>query len=124
MERKVIKSVHDLEVYSLAYSLALEVFELTKRFPKEELYSLTDQLRRSSRSVPANISEGFAKKQYENVFKQHLITAIGSVEETKTWIDFAKDFSYITIEQMVKIKGNYIKVGAMLFRLIQNWHTI
>jgi four helix bundle protein len=124
MERKVIKSVYDLEVYSLAYSLALEVFELTKRFPKEELYSLTDQIRRSSRSVPANINEGFAKKQYENVFKQHLITAMGSVEETKTWIDFAKDFSYITIEQMVKIKGDYIKVGAMLFRLIQNWHTI
>jgi len=124
MERKVIQSVNDLEVYSLAYSLALEVFELTKKFPKEELYSLIDQIRRSSRSIPANISEGFAKKQYENVFKQHLISAMGSVEETKTWIDFAKDFSYITTGQMVKIKGDYTKVGAMLYRLIQNWHTI
>lgn len=57
MERKVIKSVNDLEVYVLAYSLALEVHNLTKGFPKEELYSLTDQIRRSSRSIPANISE-------------------------------------------------------------------
>lgn len=124
MERKVIQSVYDLEVYSLAYSLALEVFEVTKKFPKEELYSLTDQIRRSSRSIPANISEGFAKKQYENVFKQHLITAIGSVEETKTWIDFAKDFCYISQEQKLKIKGDYVRVGAMLYRLIQNWHKI
>ena len=124
MERKVIKSVNDLEVYALAYSLALEVHDLTKRFPKEELYSMTDQIRRSSRSVPANISEGFAKKQYGNVFKQHLITAMGSAEETKTWIDLAKDFSYITSEQMITLKGNYTKVGAMLYRLIQNWHPI
>jgi four helix bundle protein len=124
VERKVIQSVKDLEVYSLAYSLALEVFELTKIFPKEELYSLTDQLRRSSRSIPANISEGFAKKQYENVFKQHLITAIGSVEETKTWIDFSKDFCYITQNQKLKINSDYVRVGAMLYRLIQNWHKI
>ena len=124
MERKVIKSVHDLEVYSLAYSLALDVHELSKRFPKEELYSLTDQIRRSSRSIPANISEGFAKKQYENVFKQHLISAIGSVEETKTWIDFSKDFSYISSDQKDRMKEDYTRVGAMLYRLIQNWHTI
>jgi four helix bundle protein len=124
MERKVIKSVNDLEVYVLAYSLALDVFGLSKRFPKEESYSLTDQIRRSSRSIPANISEGFAKKQYENVFKQHLITAMGSVEETKTWIDFAKDFSYINNEQSAKLKRDYTKIGAMLYRLIQNWHTI
>jgi four helix bundle protein len=93
------------------------------RWRKVELFSLTDQVRRSSRSIPANISEGFAKRYYENVFKQHLITAIGSVEETKTWIDFAKDFSYISSAQKTRIKKEYIKVGAMLYRLIQNWHT-
>jgi four helix bundle protein len=124
MERTIIKSVNDLEVYSLAYSLALEVFELTKKFPREEMYSLTDQIRRSSRSVPANISEGFAKKHFKNVFIQYLVTALGSVEETKTWIDFAKDFSYIRQEQKVNLMENYTKVGAMLYRLIQNWHKI
>jgi four helix bundle protein len=84
MGKKVIISVRDLEVYNLLYSLALEVFNLTKKFPREELHSLTDQIRRSSRSVPANISEGFAKRQHLKVFKYHLISAIGSVEEPRT----------------------------------------
>ena len=63
-----IKSVKDLKVYQLAYKLAIEVFEITKIFPKEETYSLTDQSRRSSRSIAMNIREGFAKRKYEQVF--------------------------------------------------------
>lgn len=83
-----IKSVRDLEVYRLALELAMEVFELTKKFPKEEKYSLTDQIRRSSRSVPINIREGFAKRRYENLFIRHLNDAMGSSEETRGWLDF------------------------------------
>jgi four helix bundle protein len=124
MTRKLIQKVTDLEVYCLSYSIALEIFEISKNFPKEEQYSLTDQIRRSSRSVSANISEGFAKRKNGNVFKQYLYSAIGSVEETKTWLDFAKDFSYIQDNLEVELKEKYTKVGAMLFRLIQNWHTI
>lgn len=123
MGRKFIQTVHDLDVYKLSYTLALEVFSITKVFPKEETYSLTDQIRRSSRSIPANISEGFAKKQYESVFKNHLISALGSCEETKTWLDFANDFSYLTAEDYIKIKGKYTELGAMLYCLIQNWKT-
>ncbi len=78
----------DLEVYRLAFDLAMEVFELTKKFPKEEKYSLTDQIRRSSRSVPINIREGFAKRRYENLFIRHLNDAMGSSEETRGWLDF------------------------------------
>ena len=124
MARNVIRQVIDLEVYCLSYSLALEIFELSKKFPKEELYSLTDQIRRSSRSVPANISEGFAKRNHGSFFKQYLYNAIGSVEETKTWLEFAKDFNYIHVDLALKLTKEYTRTGAMLFRLIQNWHPI
>ncbi len=124
MTRNVIRQVSDLEVYSLSYSLAIEIFELSKKFPREELYSLTDQIRRSSRSVSANISEGFAKRNNGNFFKQYLYTAIGSVEETKTWLDFARDFNYIPDDLAEKVIKEYTRTGAMLFRLIQNWHPI
>jgi four helix bundle protein len=124
MNRNVIRQVTDLEVYNLSYSLALEIFELSKKFPKEELYSLTDQIRRSSRSVSANISEGFAKRNNGNFFKQYLYNAIGSVEETRTWLDFARDFKYIPDDMAEKVIKEYIRTGAMLYRLIQNWHSI
>lgn len=124
MERKVIRQVSDLEVYCLSYSLALEIFEISKKFPKEELYSLTDQIRRSSRSVSANISEGFAKRKNGNSFRQYLYSAIGSVEETKTWLDFARDFNYISNDLVEKVIKEYPRTGAMLYRLIQNWHNI
>lgn len=79
---KSIKSLKDLKVYQLAYELAMEIFEITKTFPPEEKYSLTDQIRRSSRSVPINIREGFAKRKYEQIFIRHLNDALGSSEET------------------------------------------
>ena len=67
-----IKTIQDLEVYRLAYSLAMQVFKASMDFPKTETYSLTDQIRRSSRSVAINIREGYAKRHYENVFIRHL----------------------------------------------------
>ncbi len=79
----MIKSVKDLKVYQIAYRLALEIFEITKKFPKEEIYSLTDQMRRSSRSVSINIREGYAKRKYEQVFIRHLNDSLGSSEETR-----------------------------------------
>lgn len=79
---KNIKTFTDLQVYRSAHQLAMEVFELSKLFPKEEKYSLTDQIRRASRSVAVNIAEGWGKRAYENLFKRHLIDAIGSLEES------------------------------------------
>jgi four helix bundle protein len=90
-----IKTIHDLEVYRLAYSLAMQIFKQTIRFPKEEIYSLTDQIRRSSRSVAINIREGYAKRTYENVFTRHLNDAFGSSEETRGWLLFARDCGYM-----------------------------
>jgi len=119
-----IKTFKDLIVYKLSYDLAMEIFELTKKFPKEELYSLTDQIRRSSRSVPSNIREGFAKRRYENVFIKQLADAIGSSEETRTWIDFSKDCKYISDSQHNTLSSKYDEVSAMLYSLMNNWRKI
>jgi four helix bundle protein len=91
----MIRTIVDLEVFNISYQLAMEVFHISKQFPKEEKYSLTDQIVRSSRSISANIAEGWGKRVYENEFKKHLIYAMGSLEETKTWLLFTKDCSYI-----------------------------
>ena len=94
-----IRSVEDLDVYRKAYQAAMKVFRLSRSFPKEEHFSLIDQIVRSSRSVAANIREGFAKREYENVFLRHLVDVLGSVEETQTWLDFAKDCGYMDGEK-------------------------
>lgn len=121
MESKPLRSVKDLKIYNLSYELALKIFELSKKFPKEELYSLTDQIRRSSRSVTANISEGFAKRKYEQVFIRHLVDAIGSSEETKTWLSFAKDFTYLSLDNYEILDLQYTELGAMIYKLTNSW---
>lgn len=119
----MIKSYKDLEVYKLSYRLAMEIFLLTSKFPKEEVYSLTSQIRNSSRSIVANIAEGWAKRRYENIFKRHLIDAIGSCEETKVWIDFSEDCKYISNTEHQRLVQNYEELGKMLNGLLQKWHT-
>ena len=94
----MIKTVLDLEVFKLSYQLAMEIFNVSRHFPKEERYSLTDQAVRSSRSISANIAEGWGKRIYENEFKRHLIYAMGSLEETKVWLYFAKYCLYLPVE--------------------------
>lgn len=120
----MIKSVKDLKVYQMAYQLAIKIFEITKRFPKEETYSLTDQMRRSSRSVAINIREGYAKRKYEQVFIRHLNDSLGSSEETKGWLDFARDCMYISESEHKKLDNEYDQVNAMLYRLMENWQNL
>ena len=118
----MIKTVKDLKVYQLAYKLAVEIFEITKTFPKEETYSLTDQIRRSSRSVAINIREGYAKRKYERVFIRHLNDAAGSSEETKGWLDFSLSCKYIS-EQHCHLDSGYDQVNAMLYSLTNKWEN-
>ena len=99
------------------------MLKLTKEFPKEETYSLTDQIRRSSRSVAINIREGYAKRKYEQVFVRHLIDSLGSSEETRGWLDFAKDCKYITESECKELDDRYDEISAMLYRLANNWHN-
>ena len=119
-----IKSIRDLKVYQLAFELAMKVFELTKKFPKEETYSLTDQIRRSSRSVPINIREGYAKRRYENIFIKHMTDALGSSEETRGWLDFSLGCGYIKQNEHDSLDTKYDEVNAMLYSLINSWKSM
>lgn len=108
------KSFRDLKVYQLAYQLAMEIFHLSKSFPKEERYSLTDQIRRSSRSVCANIAEGYRKKRYPKHFTLKITDADGEASETTVHLDFAKDCGYLSPEDHHSLTERYIEVGRML----------
>ena len=119
----MIKSVKDLKVYQMAYKLSMDIFRITKKFPKEETYSLTDQIRRSSRSVAINIREGFAKRKYEQVFIRHLNDALGSSEETRGWLDFSLDCKYISENEHKILDRQYDEVNAMLYSLMNSWQN-
>lgn len=119
----MIKSYKDLEVYNLSYKVAMDIFHLSKKFPKEELYSLTSQIIRSSRSISTNIVEGWSKRHYENKFKVHLIDALGSTGETQNWIRFSRDCEYISDEEFSVYDDQLDHIGKMLSKLHQNWET-
>ncbi|HEX9838867.1 MAG TPA: four helix bundle protein [Anaerolineales bacterium] len=109
-----LKGHRDLKVYQLAYKLAMEIFQGSKVFPKEEKYSLTDQIRRSSRSVAVNIAEGFRKRQYPKMFVNKLADADGEATETQVWLDFARDCEYLRAERHAELIKSYEEVGKML----------
>jgi four helix bundle protein len=119
----MIKSYKDLDVWKLSFDLAMEIFRLTRKFPKEELYSLTSQIVRSSRSVSANITEGWAKRNYEKIFKQHLIDSIGSNMETINWLDFGLACEYISADEHQKLVEKIDIISKMLTKLHQNWNS-
>ncbi|HLU85230.1 MAG: four helix bundle protein [Vicingaceae bacterium] len=119
----MIKSYKDLVVYKRSFKLAMDIFWLTKKFPKEETYSLTSQINRSSRSITSNVSEGWAKRKFELVFKQHLIHALGSASETETWLEFALECKYIDEPTYKKHTDELEQIGKMLNKLYQNWKS-
>jgi four helix bundle protein len=110
----------DLKVYQLAYNSAMEIFEITKSFPKEEIYSLTDQIRRSSRSVCVNIGEGYRKRKYPKHFSSKMTDSDGECTETQIWLDFSKDCKYITKEIRDRLYQEYEEVGRMLGSMANN----
>ena len=119
----MIKTVFDLEVFQSSYKLAMDVFNMTRTFPKEEKYSLTDQVVRSSRSISANIAEGWGKRVYENDFKRHLVYSMGSLEETKVWFSFAKDCGYLSAENFQALTLKSDQLGARTYKLFENWKS-
>ncbi|MBW1701465.1 MAG: four helix bundle protein [Deltaproteobacteria bacterium] len=118
MRKNGYRGYRDLKVYTLSYQLALDIHEITKGYPKEEKYSLTDQIRRSSRSVPANIAEAWKKRRYEKAFVSKLIDCAGEAGETEVWLDFSKDFKYLTNEQYQDLMKRYDEVNRMLYGMI------
>ena len=105
-------------VYQLSYKLAREIFEVTKLFPKEEKYSLTDQIRRSSRSVPVNIAEVWSKRRYQKSFVNRLVDSDGEASETTVHLDFSKDHDYISKEKHTYFIEKYKEVSKMLNSMI------
>ena len=116
-----IRKVRDLDIYNLSFDLAMDIYRLTLKFPKEEKYSLTDQIRRSSRSIAGNIAEGFGKRHYVANFKRHLIDAMGSLEETKFWLEFSEACEYINSEVFDSLYTRYEDLGAKIYKLHETW---
>jgi four helix bundle protein len=111
---------NELKVYKKAYALAMEIFQLTKSFPVEERYALTDQIRRASRSVCANIAEGYRKRIYPKHFTTKMTDADGECSETLVWISFALDCNYISNEISDRLFSEYEEVGRMLGSMVNN----
>lgn len=110
----------NLRAYELAYTGAMEIFKLSKQFPAEEKYSLTDQVRRSSRSVCANIAEAYRKRRYPKHFVMKLSDADGEASETTVWLNFARDCHYLAPEVSARLIEQYQEVGKLLGYMIQN----
>src|SRR5207253_10805536 len=114
-----IETAKDLTVYKLGYQLAMEVFEISKRFPLEEKYALTSQIRRSSRSVCLNLREAWAKRRYAAHFLSKLTDCDGENAETDSSLDFARQCRYISPEQHHALTEKCAEIGRMLGGIIK-----
>ena len=118
-QRVLAKTAKELKVYQQAYALAMEVFEVSKGWPKEEKYSLTDQVRRSSRAVCANLREAWAKRRYMAHFISKLTDADAENSETDTWLDFARDCNYISAEDHDRLTQQCRQTGSMIGSMLK-----
>jgi len=112
--------LQDLIVHQKSFKLAMEIFEISKTFPKEEKYALTDQIRRSSRSVTANIAESYAKRIYQKHFISKLTDSDGENLETQTWLEFAKECKYINEEKYNVLMDESVQIGKLIHYMIRN----
>jgi four helix bundle protein len=112
------RGYRDLKVYQLSYALAMDVFRETRSFPVEERYSLVDQLRRSSRSIVANIAEAWKKRRYEKMFVSKLTDCSGEAAEVEVWLDFSLDCGYLTKDKHEHFVARYDEVSRMLYSMI------
>jgi four helix bundle protein len=119
-----IREHTELEVYKKAFDAAMQIFELTKRFPKDETYSMTDQMRRSSRSVCANLAEAWRKRRYKAAFISKLSDAEGEAAETQVWLQFALSCGYLNQDASDSLYQSYDEILRMLVAMInrpQSW---
>ncbi len=123
MKNKIVSHC-DLDVYNLAFDTPMAIFQLSKRFPKEETYSLTDQIRRPSRSVCANLAEAWRKRRYEAAFISKLSDAETEASETEVWLQFAVKCAYLSRAEVEPIYRNYELILRMIIHMInhpENW---
>jgi len=115
-----IKTYKDLEVYKMSFESAMVIFELTNSFPKEERYSLTDQIRRSSRSVSANIGEAWSARYYPKSFISKLVIAESEATETQVWLDYSLACKYISKDDYIRLYEQYDFIIGKLVNMIRN----
>ena len=115
-----LKGYKDLDIYQLSYRMAIEIFEKTRDFPKEEKYSLIDQIRRSSRSISSNIAEAWGKRMYRNHFVSKISDSYTEANETQTWLDFSNAHGYIKKERYDYLTENYDHICRMLFNMMKH----
>ena len=118
MGKSNIRHFRELEVYQLAMSAAMRIFEVSKLFPTEEKYSLTDQIRRSSRSVCTNIAEGWRKRRYPNAFVSKLSDADAEAAETQVWLEFALKCGYLDGKFFDELDAVYDKILGKLVKML------
>ena len=119
-----IKTHRDLKVFQLSFEAGMEIFKLSKLFPREEMYSLTDQIRRSSRSVSGNIAEAFRKRRYPKTFVSKLSDAEGEAAETQVWLDYARACEYLDPEAHAGLNDKYEHIISMIINMSskpENW---
>jgi len=119
----IIRSFRDLEVYQEAYELAVIVNREVNKLPIFERNDLGSQLRRASKSIPANIAEGWAKRRFEKEFKKHLNDALGSANEMEVHLSLAKDLNYLGVNFCGELLQRYQYLGGKLVKLRNNWKT-
>ena len=117
-----VRSFEDLEVYRRAYKLALELHKSSLNFPKHEQYALADQIRRASKSVCANLAEGFARQRSSSAdFHRFIVLALGSSDEMKVWLSFCFDLGYVSADDVKRMKEEYSEIARMLHGLMSSW---
>ena len=121
-DQPAVRSFEDLEVYRRAYRLALDIHKVSLNFPKIEQYALADQIRRASKSVCANIAEGFARQRSSSAdFRRFIVLALGSSDEMKVWLSFCADLSYVAADDVKRWKAEYAEIARMLHGLMNSW---
>ena len=115
---KILRSHKELDVYQLAFKTSMEIYHLTKTFPKDEMYSLTSQIRRSSRSVSANISEAFRKRRYEKAFISKLSDSEAEAAETQVWLDYSLECEYISRNLYEKLFNEYDNIIGKIVNML------
>ena len=120
MSEQKIRTHNELKVYRLSFEAGMKIFHLTKNFPKEEMYSLTDQIRRSSRSVSGNLAEAFRKRMYPKHFISKLTDSEGEAAETQVWLEYALACEYIDKTKFEELNDNYDHIISMIVNMRSN----
>jgi four helix bundle protein len=121
---KIIRTHRDLQVFQLSFEAGMQIFNISKSFPREEIYSLTDQIRRSSRSVSGNIAEAFRKRKYPRAFVAKLSDSEGESAETQVWLDYALKCGYLDEKDHSVLNDKYDHIISMLVNMSlhpENW---